>query len=207
MCYQFDETVSKSYENRVSSREFLDALTHRLIHLRGYCDSLQALAEAGEQKLEVDRASQRPKLSPYPMRASIIVMICASIEGILMDLGNETKRGEGFTLAPNDLRGSSLEKASNFFKKVALLRFPDQTQTWSKLKALFELRNALVHAWGQVADRSKRKVASLQGVVVSETGEANLDAVGVGEALRIMRDFADELEAYLGGPQDRASGT
>jgi hypothetical protein len=128
------------------------------------------------------------------------------IEGVLMDLVDATKETEGLGQAPSELRGSPLDKARNFFKKVALLRFPDETQTWVKLKALFELRHAIVHTWGKIGDeRRKKTVESLHGVIVSQ-GRANLDASTVDEALRVMRKFADELETHL-GPQDPAAGT
>lgn len=189
--------------------ERLRALEFRLSFLRASSDTLEALAKAGEDILNADASSPRPSLNRYTVRASIVIMICATIDGFLMNLGNEIKEVEMLPVGPNELRGSSLDNAAKFFKKVALLRFPDQTQTWSKLKTLFELRHALVHSWGYITDEPKRKriAETLQGVVVSKNGEANLEATAVEEALRVMRDFADELEAYQRGPQGSADGT
>jgi hypothetical protein len=186
----------------------LRAIEFRIGFLRASLDSLQALAEAGEEILEADAASPPLKLIPYTIRASIIVMACAMIDGCLLDLANKIKEVERLTLGPNDLRGSSLDKARVFFKKVARLGFPDETQTWSKLKAYFELRHALVHTWGHITDEGKRKlIADLKGVCVSESGEANLGAAAVGEALLVMRDFANELQKFLRDPQNHGDGT
>ena len=195
--------VPKSYGNTSSSLEFLRALGHRLIHLRAARSDLEALAAAGEQMLHLDASSPTPNLSPYCARAAIVVMACAVIEGVLMDLGTATTEAEGLTLSPDDLRGSSLDRARVFFKKVARLRFPDEAENWRKLKLLFTLRHTIVHAWGRIDDARKRTaVASLRGVTVSPSGEAWLEAEAVSEALQIMRLLADELEAYLGGAQD-----
>lgn len=188
--------------------ERLRAIEFRLGFLHASLDSLQALAEAGEEILTADAASPPRKLSPYTIRAPIIVMACATIDGFLVDLANEIRKVERLTLGPNDLRGSSLDKARTFFKKVARFRFPDETQTWSKLKAFFELRHALVHTWGHITDEGKRKmIAELKEVDVAESGEAHLGAAAVGEALRVMRHFANELQVSLSGPQDHGDGT
>lgn len=188
--------------------ERLRAIEFRIAFLHASLDSLQALAEAGEEILKADAASPHRQLNPYTIRAPIIVMACATVDGFLVDLANEIRKVEGLTLSLSDLRGSSLDTARTFFKKVARLQFPDETQTWCKLKVYFELRHALVHRWGYITDEGKRRViAELKDIDVAESGEANLGAATVGEALRVMRDFANELRAYLSRPQGSGDGT
>ena len=194
------------YENSKSTLEFVRALGHRANHLRASRSDLEALATAGERILKTDAAAHEPTLSSYTIRASIIVMICATIDSILMDLATETRKTEGLTPDPTDRRGSSLEPSKEFFKKVAQLRFPDETETWSRLKNLFELRDAIAHEWGRINEEARRKAVEALGVVVSETGEVRLDAATVREALSIMQSFTDELEAYLGGDQKPTDG-
>jgi hypothetical protein len=188
--------------------ERLRAIEFRIGFLHASLDSLQALADAGDEILKVDAAPPPRKLIPYTIRASIIVMACATIDGCLVHLANKIREIEKLTLGPNDLQGSSLDKARTFFKKVARLRFPDETRTWCKLKVYFELRHALVHSWGHITNEGKRKmVADLKDVDVSDSGEVNLDAAAVGEALRVMRDFANELQEFLSDPQYHSDGT
>ena len=119
--------------------ERLRAIEFRIDFLRASLDSLQALAEAGDEILEADTASPPRKLIPYTIRASIIVMACAMIDGCLVDLTNENQgRSEKVRLRiQRRPRIIPRQSASIFFKKVARLGFPDETQTWSKLKAYF----------------------------------------------------------------------
>lgn len=186
----------------------LRVLEHRLVFLRASADSLQTLAEEGERILSADSMSERPALLAFPIRASIVAMVCATIEGFLQDLVNETKKVLGLDSEPGKpLRGSALNMAKDFFKNSARLAFPDQTKVWIELTALVELRHSLVHVWGQIDDVDRRKaVENLQSVKISEAGEVNLTADVVTEALRIMREFADELQTHMGGTQGITNG-
>jgi hypothetical protein len=188
--------------------ERLRDIEFRIGFLHASLDSLQALADAGDEILKADAASQPRKLIPYTIKASIIVMACAMVDGCLVDLTNKIREVERLTSGPNDFRGSFLDKAKTFFKKVARLRFPDETPTWSKLKAYFELRHALAHEWGHVTDQERRKkIADLKDIYVSESGEVNFGDAAVVGALQVMRDFANELQKYLSEPQDHGDNT
>jgi hypothetical protein len=136
-------------------------------------------------------------------------MICATVESILRDLVDEAKRINGLSAElENGRRGAILEKISRFFKNEARMQFPDDTVTWSKLRALFELRNAVAHAWGRVGhERRKTLIKPLQEVFVSGTGEINLRASAVDEALSVMRDFGEELQDRLARPSGDVNGT
>ena len=202
MCPEASSPAPTSYSNATSSIDFLRALALRLSTLRKAADDLEALAAAGERILRDGAAKQRSSLSPYWVRASVVVTVCAAVEGMLMDLAVSAKETEQLPLSPKNLRGSALDQVKLFFTKVAGLRFPSQTPEWRELKALFELRHAIVHAWGRVREQKRDAVGVLNGVKFANSGEAWLEAEALEAAIGIMRRFADQLEGHLGGSQD-----
>lgn len=191
---------TRSHADRAPSLGFRRELRHRVIHLRASCKDLAALARAGEDILRADELT-RPKLSKYTIRASIIVMACATIEGILVDLCAATAKAERLEFNREDRKGRSLDRVKAFFKEVAHLRFPDQTDNWGNLEALFLMRNGIAHRWGHLREKDWTRVRSLMGVTIDADGEVNLDAEAVGGALRTIRKLAAELEEYLDGDQ------
>lgn len=72
------------------------------------------------------------------------------MQTLLTSLGSDLKVG--------DLAGSILERFRSATSKVANLSFDPQKSSWEEVIGLFEVRNCLVHAGGNLAEFSKASV-------------------------------------------------
>jgi hypothetical protein len=103
-----------------------------------------------------------------------------------------------------DLKGSGIQRARDYLKKVAAVGFPGDESIWTTVTRLHELRNAIVHADGVVAPSRvelRKWSASIPGLRISEHGVVILDADFTSFALGEYETFAvtvDHNTAHLG---------
>ena len=206
---QYGSRRSIGYRDSGLSIEFLSGQFHRFVHLRWSFADLRDFARASEELLESRhreaRDADRFALSPFIVRGSILVMACGVLESFMSTFCDLLYQAQGFALSPGDLRGSGVERARTYIKKVAGLPFPGGL--WPNLLALFNVRHAIVHANGKLGDAGKRQSVRqyFPSVAIHPNGEIWPEAEAIGTALDLLESFTDQMEQEIVGPSRRQS--
>src|SRR3954468_1574318 len=180
------------YRDSSLSIEFLRGQFHKFVHLRWSFADLRDFARSSEELLErrhrEARDADRFALSPFIVRGSILVMACGVLESFLSAFCDTLYQGQGFARSPGDLRGSGIERAKDYIKKVAGLPFPDGL--WPNLRALFYVRHAIVHANGKLTDAGKLQHVRqyFSSVNIDLNGEIWPEAAAIETALDLLED-------------------
>jgi hypothetical protein len=197
------------YRDSSLSVEFLRGQFHRFVHLRWSFADLRDFARVSEELLKrrhrEARDTERFALSPFIVRGSILVMACGVLESFMSAFCDLLYQAQGFALSPGDLRGSGVERARTYIKKVAGLPFPDGL--WPNLLALFNVRHAIVHANGRLRDAGKLQSVRqhFPSVAIDPNGEIWPEAEAIETALDLLENFTDQMEQEIVGPSRRQS--
>lgn len=117
-------------------------------------DALKQLAERDgweygdynveDQFLDIKFREELPKLSAY----SVIILLSSIVESQLLAYARRVGRQRNSAFDPNDLKGSVLERTTQYVKKIS---GSDLTmdQRWKTLDDLQHLRNIIVHRAGK----------------------------------------------------------
>lgn len=195
------------YRDSGLSVEFLRGQFHRFVRLRWSFADLRDFARESEELLErrhrEARDTDRFALSPFIVRGSILVMACGVLESFVTAFCDLLYQAQGFALSPGDLRGSGIERARTYIKKIAGLPFPDDL--WLNLLALFNVRHAIVHANGRLRDTGRIQSVRqyFPSIAIDANGEVWPEAEAIGTALDLLVSFTDQMEQEIVGPSRR----
>ena len=84
------------------------------------------------------------------LRASVLIATYTLFETSLERLCSADQKRNGHTLSLRDLAGQGIERAKVYLGKVCGVAFPAESREWSRLMDLSKVRNAFVHADGDI---------------------------------------------------------
>jgi hypothetical protein len=143
--HEIGEHGIKTHDTRVEEwyQQQLRRITDKNVQQREYVEDLFVL-----QKIDVEQ------FYPEILRAAIFIGAYGLFEHFLVSICDEHHRlTQG--VAPADLRGEGIGRARLYLIKVAQAAFPE-TPEWQDLDNYRLLRNALVHAQGNVETKETR---------------------------------------------------
>jgi len=133
-------------------------------------------------ELEIKRSDyeyQFNKYYPSYLHYSFIVLVYIFFENNLREICNEIARRKNFKIKEKDLRGSAVERAKTFLKKVAEA-FPEDDPLWESLMVFQKVRDCIVHANGRVEESKDKKdlkrISKLQCGIKIEEGHLIIDS-------------------------------
>jgi hypothetical protein len=152
-----------------------------------------------EQFLDVKVKYWLPKLTAY----SVIILLSSLVETQLFAYARRVGQLAGCGFDPNDLRGSVLDRAALYVKRVSGVELT-QNAHWQTLRDLQDLRDIIVHRAGKPGDdRMIRRVEQIQqahkGIGLNENPYVIAADVELDVSIHSCRYFAREVEQCLRG--------
>jgi hypothetical protein len=101
------------------------------------------------------------------------------------------------TIGVTDLRGTGIERARDYLKKVAQIPFPDVNPEWTSVKRLHQLRNSIVHADGYIppdGNDIRKWAPSIGGLQITPSGVISLTRDFTGSAIDAYHAFALQVD-------------
>ena len=89
------------------------------------------------------------------MRYSCIVFLHTMLETQLRSLCNAIRQEKDLPISLSDLRGSAIEQARDYLKKLAGIRVSEYPE-WSDLRTLQKVRDCIVHQYGFLNSEDSR---------------------------------------------------
>jgi hypothetical protein len=119
--------------------------------------------------------TQLTRTFPEFVRSALFTKSMSAFETYLLRAAQVHLKRTPIALTLGDLRGDGIFKAKLYFTKVAALPFPQDTDSWSDLSRLAEIRNYVVHADSVVPTE---KVKGIQDFVSSRFQEIEISTEG-----------------------------
>ncbi len=153
--------------------------------------------EEAHADLRIDFLPLFAETFPPILHSSIIISVAILLEQEMRGFCGALIDALGLKLKFNDLSGSVLERLRTLTTKVALLELDPLEVRWDDVVGLFEIRNCLVHAGGQLLDFQRaptlRAFASRHGTPECSDTSIRIDAATSKVALKIASDFLDGI--------------
>jgi len=134
---------------------------------------------------------------PPILHSSIIISIAILLEQEMRGFCGALIDALGLNLKFNDLSGTVLERLRTLTTKVAQLELDPVDVRWEDTVGLFEIRNCLVHAGGQLTEFQRasalRAFAARHGTPDCSDTSIRIDAATSKLALEIASDFLDGI--------------
>jgi hypothetical protein len=134
---------------------------------------------------------------PTVLRYAVLTAADTASEAFLNSTCAAYAHVSGTKIRVTDLKGSGIQRAREYLKKVAAVQFPDDRPTWTTVTRLHELRNCIVHAEGVVAASRldlRKWSADVRGLRISDHGVITLDAQFTEFALNAYEAFAADVD-------------
>jgi hypothetical protein len=138
---------------------------------------------------------------PTILRYSVLTGADTALEAYLNNTCETYAELHGASVRLGDLKGTGIQRARQYLKKVAQVAFPDQTPTWTTVIRLHELRNCIIHADGIVETSQKdlRLLSdSITSLHITAHGTISLAREFTEIALDSYEKFAIEFDAACG---------
>ncbi|HXJ94936.1 MAG TPA: hypothetical protein VMT20_19010 [Terriglobia bacterium] len=137
------------------------------------------------------------RLSGY----SVVVLLSSVVETQLLAYAKRVGQREKSVFDPDDLKGSVLEKAAVYVKKVSSLELTKNSR-WKTLKDLQEIRNVIVHRAGRPGNDKATQLQQMLsdygefGLSIGETPYSSTEP-GIRLTVHLCRYFAQEVETFF----------
>lgn len=129
---------------------------------------------------------------PTLLRYSVLTGADTGLEVYLNDTCATYAEVNAAPVSLGDFRGTGIERAREYLKKVARVQFPDFLSEWTTVRRLHDLRNAIVHADGYVPpDRTALRQWSrtVRGLEITPLGVISLKREFTGAAIDAYAAF------------------
>jgi hypothetical protein len=206
MC-RLNNPLTREFTNKVRKLERFAVIVEEALQARASAldEALVAGAENYSQSERQDlfeyHAEDFLDLSdelPSILRYSVVTAADSAVEHYLKRTADRYSDLRKASVRMSDLTGSGLERAQQYFKKVAQITFPDSAPTWTAILRLRELRGCLVHADGYVSEdrtRLARWLGTTSGIRLSPGRTVALEASFTRDALGWYATFASDFDA------------
>jgi hypothetical protein len=169
-------------------REHVDAFLHR---------EKTYFEEEAHPDLELEFLPLFAETFPPILHSSIIISVAMLLEQEMRGYSAALIDALGLKLRFNDLSGSILERLRTIITKVAGLNLDQLDVRWDDTVALFEIRNCLVHAGGDLSDFQRastvRAFAARHGMPECADDMMQIDSATSKLVLEIASDFLDGI--------------
>jgi hypothetical protein len=139
-----------------------------------------------------------PKTAAY----SVIILLRSIVETQLLAFAKRVGERGKSNFDPNDLKGSVLDRARLYVKKVSDLDLT-QNERWQRLRDLQDIRDIIVHRAGKPGDDKKqhleRMCSSYPGISLGGNPYTINRDVELGITIHSCRYFAKEVEEFFKG--------
>ncbi len=134
---------------RLALRDFRARADIKMKLADPYSEGSQALIES-----LAEDSDQLESTFPNILRMSLLMQCCSAFEHSLVKVAQcfESPGVTSFLDVAND---TGIKKARTYLKKTGGVAFPDQTEAWSDIVKVFDVRNVAVHANGTVLENPK----------------------------------------------------
>ena len=143
---------------------------------------------------------------PTKLRYSFVVQIWIIVENRLNELCSEIKSRNKLDINANEFKGSQIEKAKIFLKKVAKINL-EQSQ-WTKVKQFQLIRDCIIHADGNIRKSNKAStlrdyVKAASGIEINQNGNIFISKDFIESHLLLVKGFFDSIYNEAGfGPEN-----
>lgn len=196
--------MSKIDSNSLFFGNFLDG-SSRLCDLEQFREYVEGFLQGERRHLEeeahpdIEREFLPLFAETFPpiLHSSIIISTVILVEQELRGFSNALIEALDLKLKFNDLAGSILEKFRTLVSKVADLQLEQTHVRWDDVVGLFEIRNCLVHAHGQLSEFQRtptiRAFLKRHGTPECDETTMTIDAKTSQIALNIASDFLENI--------------
>jgi hypothetical protein len=101
--------------------------------------------------------SKIAEVIPNIVRSSLFVSYYSFLERRLLAICWHLKHDLDYKLDASDLRDTGIFRARTYLKKVAGIKFPDDTHSWNEIVFYNRIRNLIVHEEGRIPKGSSAK--------------------------------------------------
>ncbi len=169
----------------------------------------------GDENREIfyeDAADEWERFSevfPNLVRSAFFAKSASAFETLLLASAKAHQHRQGMRLTLADLRGDGIQKAQVYFTRVAELDFPAETDVWSDIAQLAEIRNCVIH---NDSKTPPDKVARVSAFVQKRAPEILCDSKGAirfkpltsAKAIEIYDNLIREFIKRLGKGRQKA---
>lgn len=139
-----------------------------------------------------DEATRVGERFAQALRKAQFLVIYASFEDELNSLCEHFATAHRL-LEPRLISGKGITRSHTYLKRVASIPFPDDSDEWSRIKLLLQVRNSIAHAGGSLPDQILERVLKLPGVEIGESNRVVLDAPFLPYVVDTLTGFWDRL--------------
>ena len=161
------------------------------------CQEKTFYEEEAHPDLELEFLPLFAETFPPILHSSIIISVAILLEQEIRGYSVALIDSLGLKLKFNDLSGSVLERLRTIITKVAGLNLDQLDVRWDDTVGLFEIRNCLVHAGGDLSDFQRasivRTFAERHGTPECTDDMMQIDSATSKLALEIASDFLDGI--------------
>jgi hypothetical protein len=124
---------------------------------------------------------------------SIIISLATILERFIDVFCEACMVNRSLDLGYNSLKGDMLSRFNIYMKKVVNLDIPFCSDKWADVKAVYEIRNALVHRAGHITEEKKRKIEGFvkqnNGFTINEGNSIEVNEEACKTAASVIKDF------------------
>jgi hypothetical protein len=103
-----------------------------------------------------DIAEKRNYVLPRFVRGPFVIALWATFESLIQAIARERAKATNAPLVMSQLRGDVIARATLYFDAILRLRLDNDPSRLNRLRDLYQVRNALVHANGNKEAMSKQ---------------------------------------------------
>lgn len=135
---------------------------------------------------------------PNILRSSLFVSYYSFLESRLLVICQHLKQDHNYKLDPDDLRDTGIFRAKTYLKKVAGIKFPDNTRSWNEIVSYNRIRNLIVHDEGRVPEGSSAKkiesfIKKKKWLKIDNMNRISFPEDFSAEVTKTLKDFIDEV--------------
>jgi hypothetical protein len=95
--------------------------------------------------------------------SAILASLWAIFESAITEIAEEVKKQRKQVIKLNDINGDFLERTNKYFNHIITTPLSTENSSWEHLRKFYTLRNAIVHANGQVANiKNEKKIDKIK---------------------------------------------
>ena len=132
--------------------------------LISFLDTVQTILKRRDQRFRAklnEMSFDYEESLPDILYTSMIIAAVSLLERQIKIIAEVLRNAVSFPLAYNDISGSLLERLLKYFKASAGIEIDSSNALWQDISGSIAIRNCLVHAGGEVADKRGQSVEAV----------------------------------------------
>lgn len=133
---------------------------------------------------------------------AVILLAYAKFETVLNRICMTIGKEKGFNIQVQDIAGKGIHRSRKYLEKMFQLDFTKLNNTWNIIKMYSELRNIIVHNYGEIIVKdgehihnteAYKKISKLTGIMITENTFIKISNETIVEFIRITDGFLNKI--------------